>query len=81
VMYNWFPLSEEQDPDRPIFLPEGYVNDPRMVLPRYWPYQVQANLDMVRTIGNEAAAYAEQNKATELEYYDIMCAPTYGAIS
>jgi hypothetical protein len=81
VMYNWVPLSEAQDPARPIFLPEGYVNDPRMVLPRYWPYQVQANLDMVRTIGNEAAAYAEQNKATELEYYDIMCAPTYGAIS
>ena len=51
-----------------------------MVLPRYWPYQVQASLDTVRTIGNEAAAYAEQNKATELEYYDIMCAPTYGAI-
>ena len=80
VMYNWIPLAEAQDPARPIFLPEGYVNDPRMVLPRYWPYQVQANLDLVRTIGNEAAAYAEQNKATELEHYDIMCAPTYGTI-
>ena len=80
VMYNWIPLAEAQDPARPIFLPEGYVNDPRMVLPRYWPYQVQANLDLVRTIGNEAAAYAEQNKATELEYYGIMCAPTYGTI-
>jgi hypothetical protein len=41
---------------------------------------VQANLDAVRTIGNEAAAYAEQNKTTELEYYDIMCAPTLGVI-
>ena len=80
VMYNWVPLAEQQDPARPIFLPEGYVNDPRMVLPRYWPYQVQASLDTVRTIGNEAAAYAEQNKAIELEYYSIMCAPTYGAI-
>ena len=50
-----------------------------MVLPRYWPYQVQANLDIVRNIGKEAAAYAEQNKATELEYYDIMCAPTLGS--
>lgn len=80
VMYNWVPLAEAQDPARPIFLPEGYVDDPRMVLPRYWPYQVQANLDVVRTIGNEGAAYAEQSKATELEYYDIMCAPTYGAI-
>ena len=80
IMYNWVPLAEEQDPARPIFLPESYVNDPRMVLPRYWPYQVQANLDAVRTIGNEAAAYAEQNKAAELEYYDIACAPAYGSI-
>jgi hypothetical protein len=80
VMYNWVPLAEAQDPARPIFLPEGYVDDPRMVLPRYWPYQVQASLDSVRTIGNQAAAYAEQNKVTELEYYDIICAPTYGAI-
>lgn len=80
VMYNWIPLADQVDPARPAYLPEGYVNDPRMVLPRYWPYQVQANLDTVRNIGKEAAAYAEQNKAAELEYYDIMCAPAYGAI-
>lgn len=80
VMYNWVPLSDQPDPARPAYLAEGRVNDPRMVLPRYWPYQVQASLDTVRTIGNEAAAYAEQNKATELEYYDIMCAPTLGQI-
>jgi len=80
VMFNWVPLADQQDPARPVFQPEGYVNDPRMVLPRYWPYQVQANLDVVRNIGKDAAAYAEQNKATELEYYDIMCAPTLGQI-
>jgi len=80
IMYNWVPLADQSDPARPAFLPEGYVNDPRMVLPRYWPYQVQANLDAVRNIGNDAAAYAEQNKATELEYYDIMCSPTLGQI-
>jgi len=80
VMYNWVPLADQQDPARPIYLPEGSVNDPRMLLPRYWPNQVQANLDAVRNIGKDAAAYAEQNKPTELEYYDIMCAPTYGAI-
>lgn len=81
VMYNWIPLADEEDPARPAYLPEGYVNDPRMVIPRYWPYQVQANLDNVRNIGETAAAYAEQNKATELEYYDIVCAPTLGPIS
>jgi peptidoglycan/xylan/chitin deacetylase (PgdA/CDA1 family) len=80
VMYNWIPLADQQDPARPIYLAEGYVNDPRMVLPRYWPYQVQANLDAVRNIGKDAAAYAEQNRATELEYYNIMCAPTLGMI-
>ena len=80
VMFNWIPLADEADPARPAFLPEGYVNDPRLVIPRYWPYQVRENLDTVRNIGNEAAAYAEQNKAIELEYYDILCAPTLGPI-
>ena len=80
VMYNWIPLADQPDPARPAYLPEGYVNDPRMVIPRYWPYQVQANLDTVRNIGKEAAAYAEQNKATELEYYDIVCAPVLGQL-
>jgi len=80
VMYNWIPLADQADPARPAYLPEGYVNDPRMVIPRYWPYQVQANLDTVRNIGKDAATYAEQNKSAELEYYDIMCAPTLGPI-
>jgi hypothetical protein len=80
IMYNWVPLADQQDPARPVYLAEGYVNDPRMVLPRYWPSQVRSELDKIRNIGNEAAAYAEQNKATELEYYNITCAPTLGAI-
>ena len=80
VMYNWIPLADQTDPARPAYLAEGYVNDPRMVIPRYWPYQVSSNIDTVRQIGNDAVAYAEQNKAVELEYYDIVCAPTSGAI-
>lgn len=80
VMYNWIPLADQPDPARPIYLDEGYVNDPRMVIPRYWPYQVRSELDNVRNIGKEAAAYAEQNRATELEYYDIVCAPEMGAL-
>ena len=80
LMYNWIPLADEADPQRPYFQSEGYVNDPLMTLPRYWPYQVLPNLDLIRVLGEEAAAYAEQNKAIELEYYDIVCAPTYGAI-
>lgn len=80
LMYNWIPLADQPDPQRPYFLPEGYVDDPLMTLPRYWPHQVLENLDRIRVIGNDAAIYAEQNKAVELEYYDIVCAPTYGAI-
>lgn len=80
IMFNWIPLADANDPGRPAYVAEGYVNDPRMVLPRYWPSQVLENLDTVRILGNEAAAYAEQNKAVELEYYDIVCAPTLGPI-
>jgi hypothetical protein len=61
-------------------IPEGPVNDPLMTLPRYWPFQVVGALDQVRQIGNDAAAYAQQNKATDLEYYNIVCAPKLGPI-
>ncbi len=80
LMYNWVPLADKQDPARPLDIPEGPVHDPLMTLPRYWPYQVLSSLDQVRQIGNDAAAYAEQNKATELAYYDIACAPKLGPI-
>jgi hypothetical protein len=80
IMFNWVPQSDAVDPARPSYIPEGPAGDPLMTLPRYWDTDVRAHLDVVRTIGNQAAAYAEQNKATELEYYDIMCAPTLGAI-
>lgn len=79
-MYNWIPQSDDADPTRPSYIPEGPSNDPRLTLPRYWPTQVLGQLDAIRVMGNEAAAYAEQNKAIELEYYDIVCAPTYGPI-
>jgi hypothetical protein len=79
-MYNWVPLGDTEDPQRPYYIPEGPVNDPRLTLPRYWPTQVLAQLDTIRVMGNDAASYAEQNKAVELEYYDILCAPTYGLI-
>jgi len=80
IMYNWIPQADTVDPNRPYAIPEGPANDPRLTLPRYWPTQVIPALDTIRVMGNEAAAYAEQNKATELEYYDIVCAPTYGPI-
>jgi hypothetical protein len=80
LMYNWIPLADQADPQRPYFLPEGPINDPLMTLPRYWPDQVEPNLDLIRVLGQQAAAYAEQNKAVELEYYDIVCAASLGPL-
>ena len=80
VMYNWIPLADQPDAGRPLHIAEGPVNDPRMVLPRYWPNQVLGSLDGVRMTGDQAAAFAEQNKATEMDYYDIVCAPTLGPV-
>ena len=80
IMFNWVPLSDAKDPLRPSWIPDGPVNDPLMVLPRYWDTDAIIHLNEVIQIGQESAAYAEQNKATELEYYDIVCAPTYGVI-
>jgi hypothetical protein len=74
IMFNWVPLMDASDPTRPSYIPEGPVNDPLMTLPRYWAADAISKLDEIRIMGNEAAAYAEQNKAVELEYYDIVCA-------
>ena len=80
VMYNWIPLADEFDPERPSYIPEGNINDPLMTLPRYYMDEAFTAIDQVRAIGKEAAAYAEANKAIELEYYDIVCAEDYGRI-
>jgi hypothetical protein len=79
-MFNWIPLADQDDPNRPSYLSEGGMNDPLMVIPRYWPSQIIQEVDAVRIMGKEAATYAEANKATELEYYDIVCAPSLGPI-
>jgi hypothetical protein len=81
VMFNWIPQADVVDNMRPSYMPEGpNGGDPLMTLPRYWSTDARRHIDTVRVIGKEAAAYAEQNKATELEYYNIVCAPTYGAL-
>ena len=80
VLYNWIPLADIVDSDRPSYSPEGKINDPLMTLPRYWASQALRNIDNVRVIGEEATTFAAQNKEVELEYYDIVCAPQYGLI-
>jgi len=80
LMFNWVPLADAVDPQRPSYLPEGGVNDPLMVLPRYWATDAISHLDNVQQIGQEAAAYAAQNKAIELAYYASACEPLYGPL-
>ena len=80
VMYNWVPQADTINDSNPYAIPETPAGNPLMTLPRYWSPDARENIDSVRVIGQEAAAFAELNKAIELEYYDIVCAPTYGPI-
>lgn len=80
VMYNWVPQADTVNDSNPTAIPEVPAGNPLMTLPRYWSTDAINYIDTVRVIGGEAAAYAEQNKSVELEYYDIVCAPTYGPI-
>ncbi len=78
VMYNWIPLADELDPERPEYMPEGQINDPLMTLPRYKINEAFTAIDQVRAIGEAAAAYAQANKAMEHKYYEIVCSEAYG---
>ena len=80
VMYNWIPQADTVNQANPMAIPEIPANNPLMTIPRYWDTDARNKLDTVRAISEQAAQYAEQNKAIELEYYDIVCAPTYGPI-
>jgi hypothetical protein len=80
VMYNWVPLADEVDLQRPDFIPEGRINNPLMTLPRFSISDVLDALDMVRGISKEAAEYHQSNMEIEYEYYRIVCEPDYGRI-
>jgi hypothetical protein len=80
VMYNWIPQSDENDPQRPGYMPEGFAGDPLMTIPRFWDTDAYYRMDEVRLTGKGAAAAAEASKADELSYYDIVCKPKLGEI-
>jgi hypothetical protein len=80
VMYNWVPQADSIEASNAVAIPETSAKNPLMTLPRFWDANANGELDNVRQVGEQAAQYAEQNKATELAYYDIMCAPTHGPI-
>jgi hypothetical protein len=81
LMFDWVPLGDKISlVHGTTWQPEGPMNDPLMVLPRYWDTDALKHLDDIVKISQDATAYAQQNKATEQEYYDIVCAPTLGPI-
>ena len=63
LLFNWIPLGVE----------ERAVNDPLMVLPRAWSSAVNVNLDEAIKIGDQAAAFAEENFQTEADWYRTYC--------
>lgn len=79
VMYNWIPLLEGEDPTRPAFLQDGN-QDPLFVIPRYWNTDASQHIDTVRQIGKSAKEYILANRETEIEYYNIVCAPKLGPL-
>ena len=81
VMYNWIPQADTVNASNPYAIPETPSGNPLMTIPRYADINARGELDNVRQIGEQASLYAEQNKAIEFEYYDIVCAPAYGPIS
>lgn len=63
LMYNWIPLGD----------PEIKVNDPLMVLPRYWSNTAYIALDDAVEISTQAVAFAEKNRAQEYQWYEAFC--------
>lgn len=63
LMFNWIPLGE----------PEIAVNDPLMVLPRYWSTNMYASLDEAVEISSQASTFAMNNRVTEYRWYDAFC--------
>ena len=78
ILYNWVPLADSVDPQRPSLLPEGTVGDPVMTLPVYSPNEALTAIDTVRAIGKAASEHAELNKNAEFMYYENVCEEEYG---
>lgn len=72
LMFNWIPLGND----------EIAMNNPLLVLPRYWSTTAYINLDEALEISTQASLFAEQNRAAEYQWYQAFCdnstpLPTY----
>jgi len=65
LMYNWIPQGEA----------EMAVEDPLMVLPRFWSTTADVALDQAIRVSEAAMGHAESVKADELLFYTTYCQP------
>ncbi len=63
LMYNWIPLGDN----------EISMQDPLMVLPRYWSTSAYVNLDEAVEVSKQARFFATQNYQTEMEWFQSFC--------
>lgn len=63
LMFNWIPLGAE----------ERLIDDPLMVLPRFWSTALGVNLDLAVKISNQAKTDAAERYTEEADYYQTYC--------
>lgn len=63
ILFNWIPQGDS----------ELAINDPLMLLPRYWSSAAVLNLSQAAEIGDAARAFAAQNYAAEADWYQANC--------
>lgn len=63
IMYDWIPLGEA----------DRAVNNPLLVLPRYWSTTLYKNLDFAVEMSKSAQAQAEKQKFEEIRWYRANC--------
>lgn len=63
LMYNWIPLGEA----------DRKVNNPLLVLPRFWSTTLYKNLDFAVELSQAAKKQAEIQKVSEIKWYQANC--------
>jgi len=63
LLFNWIPQGEK----------ELSVDDPLMLLPRYWSTDLDVSLYHAVEISEEAQQFAEEVKEEELRFIDLYC--------
>lgn len=69
LFFNWVPLGDE----------ESEMNDPLMVLPRYWSSAATVNMDEAIELQEKMMAFNEENRSEEYRWYQAFC-PGYPAL-